>query len=73
MTDSNTKDEKFSYNAAVAELEKILTALQSENTDIDAMVAMTRRAAELIRQCRERLVATDAELRDVLDTLRDPS
>lgn len=71
MNENTNKEDKFSYNAAVAELEKILTALQSENTDIDAMVVMTRRATELIRQCRERLIATDAELRNVLETLRD--
>lgn len=62
--------EKFSYNAAVAELEQILRALQSENTDIDVMVDKTRRAAELIRACRERLTATDAELRKTLEELR---
>lgn len=63
-------NEKFSYNAAVAELEQILRALQSENTDIDAMVEKTRRAAELIRACRERLTATDAELQKTLEDLR---
>lgn len=65
-------DEKFSYNKAITELETILRELQSENCDIDTMVNKTRRASELIRECRARLTATDEELRAVLDTLRTP-
>ena len=66
-------NDKFSYNEAINELKKILDSLQSENCDIDSMVAMTKRATELITQCRERLTATETELRTVLDTLRNPS
>lgn len=64
--------ENFSYNKAIAELETILRELQSDNCDIDTMVAKTRRASELITLCRERLTATETELRTVLDTLRNP-
>ncbi|MDE6395901.1 MAG: exodeoxyribonuclease VII small subunit [Muribaculaceae bacterium] len=63
-------DENFSYNKAVAELDKILKELQSDNCDIDSMVTLTRRAGELIRACRARLTATDAELRKVLESLQ---
>lgn len=62
--------EQFSYNQAIAELEKILRELQSDNCDIDTMVAKTRRASELITLCRERLTATETELRTVLETLK---
>ena len=63
-------DEKFSYNSAIAELETILRELQSDNCDIDTMVTKTKRASELIRDCRARLTATETELKAVLDTLR---
>lgn len=62
--------DSFSYNKAISELETILRDLQSENCDIDTMVSKTRRASELISKCRERLTATETELRTVLDTLR---
>lgn len=63
-------NEKFSYNSAISELEKILNELQSDNCDIDTMVAKTKRASELISKCRQRLTATEEELRAVLDELR---
>lgn len=60
----------FSYNNAVAELDQILKQLQSDSCDIDSMVGLTRRASELILACRQRLVATDTELRQVLASLQ---
>lgn len=69
-TDKNLPDD-FSYNKAIAELDKILKELQSDTCDIDSMVTLTRRASELIAACRKRLIATDAELRDVLASLQN--
>lgn len=63
-------EDKFSYNKAIAEIETILRELQSDNCDIDTMVEKTRRASELITRCRERLTATETELRTVLESLR---
>jgi len=60
-----TKD--LTYSQAVAELEKILRLMQSDECDIDRLAALTRRATELIAECRSRLVATDEELRAILD------
>jgi len=62
----------LTYTQAVAELENILRMLQSDRCDIDRLTLYTRRAAELLADCRSRLTATDAELRDILATL-DPS
>lgn len=56
----------LSYNQAVAELESILRLMQSDECDIDRLTALTRRATELIAECRSRLVATDEELRAIL-------
>lgn len=65
-------EEKISYNAAIDELGKILNNLQSDKCDIDTMVAQTRRAAELIALCRQRLTATEEELRTALESLQQP-
>jgi len=58
-----------SYAALLAELEKIVATLQSDNCDIDSMVSLTRRATEIITELRKRLTTTDTELREVLATL----
>ena len=43
--------------------------MQADDVDIDKLSAMTRRATELITECRSRLVATDEELRQILGDL----
>lgn len=67
LQNTNVKD--MTYRQAVNELDAILREMQSENCDIDKLSAMTRRATELIAECRNRLTATDEELRNILGTL----
>ena len=50
--------EELTYTEAVAELEAIVAKLRGDNCDVDALTAMTRRAAELLAACRARLTAT---------------
>lgn len=59
----------LTYAQAVAELEQILRTMQSDQCDIDKLTAYTRRASELIAECRSRLTATDEELRAILADL----
>lgn len=58
---------EMSYNQAVTELEDIMRRMQSDALDIDLLAAYTRRATELLTECRRRLTATDEELRTILD------
>lgn len=60
---------EMTYTQAVTELEEILRMIQSENCDIDQLTAYTRRATELLKDCRSRLTATDEELRSILADL----
>lgn len=62
--------DKFSYNQAIEQIQAILIELQSDNCDIDTMVKKTSQAAELIKKCRDRLVATEEELKSALDMLK---
>ena len=64
-----TPVDKLTYNQAVTELESILRTMQSDDCDIDRLAAYTRRATELIAECRRRLTATDEELRSILAQL----
>lgn len=58
----------LSYTQAVSELENILKQMQSDALDIDLLATYTRRATELLTECRSRLTATEAELRTILDS-----
>lgn len=69
MEISATPVKELSYREAVNELDAILREMQSDNCDIDKLSAMTRRATELISECRNRLTATDEELRNILASL----
>lgn len=60
---------EMTYNQAVAELDSILRTMQSDNCDIDRLTLYTRRATELLKECRSRLTTTDEELRAILADL----
>ena len=62
---------EMSYNEAVAELEQILRTMQGDQGDIDRLATLTRRATELIAECRARLTATDEELRTILAGMQE--
>lgn len=59
----------LTYNQAVTELEQILRTMQSDNCDIDMLSVYTRRAAELLTECRSRLTTTEADLQNALADL----
>lgn len=66
----DSKDIKeMTYNEAFAELDGILRLMQSDQCDIDRLASLTRRATELIAECRNRLTATDKELKEILADL----
>ena len=60
---------ELTYAQSVSELENILRMMQSDNCDIDRLTLYTRRATELLKECRSRLTTTEEELRDILATL----
>ncbi|MBO5243278.1 MAG: exodeoxyribonuclease VII small subunit [Muribaculaceae bacterium] len=59
----------LSYTQAVTELESILRSMQGDGCSIDSLTAYTRRATELLCECRSRLVATDQELKAIIADL----
>ena len=46
---------ELTYTQAINELDSILRTMQSDSCDIDRLTAYTRRATELLRECRTRL------------------
>lgn len=57
----------MTYTQAVAEIEEILRMMQADSLDIDLLAAYTRRATELLSECRRRLTDTDRELQSILN------
>jgi exodeoxyribonuclease VII small subunit len=57
------------YAEASAELEQILEKVEAGEVDVDEVVALVRRGAELIRFCRERLDAARLEVGKVVADL----
>lgn len=63
--------DKFNYEKAKAELETILEELERGEAGIDILAKQVKRAAELIRLCREKLKNTEREVEGLLDELEE--
>lgn len=64
--------EEIGYGAALAELEGILDEIEDDAVDVDVLAARVKRAAELLRICRERITAARIEVTQIVADL-DPS
>ena len=62
------KTTDFSYDAAMQELQSLVGQLQNDQIGVDALAEKVRRAAELIRLCREKLRQTETDVNEALDT-----
>lgn len=64
------KDNQMTYSQAIAELEKIVREMQSENCSIDNLSAYTTRSLQLLKICKAKLLNTDEELKKILAELK---
>ncbi|MEM9834934.1 MAG: exodeoxyribonuclease VII small subunit [Bacteroidota bacterium] len=55
----------MTYEQALTELEEILTALRTNQLDIDKVEQGVKRASELIHWCRARLRTVEGQLDDL--------
>ncbi len=62
MTDAPIPAKDLPYATAVEELEAILAGLEGDELDVDRLAEQVARAAELIRECRDRIAATRFEV-----------
>lgn len=63
--------ETIGYADAVAELDAILAELDDDHIDIDLLAVRVRRAAELVRLCRSRILAARFEIDQIVAELAD--
>jgi exodeoxyribonuclease VII small subunit len=73
MTDRTPGDpdapDAIGYADALAELERILDELDGDEVDVDVLGSRVRRAAELLRLCRDRISAARFEVEQVVAEL----
>jgi exodeoxyribonuclease VII small subunit len=60
---------EIGYAAAVDELEAILAVLERDDLDIDILGPQVKRAAELIRVCRDRIAAARHDVEQIVADL----
>jgi exodeoxyribonuclease VII small subunit len=63
--------EKITYDKAKAELEQILEELEGGEVGIDQLAKLVKRANELIKLCKDKLKATDEEVKTILESFED--
>ena len=68
MADAATEPE-IGYAAALAELEAILAEIEDDAVDVDVLATRVRRAAELLRVCRDRIAAARVEVTQIVAEL----
>jgi exodeoxyribonuclease VII small subunit len=67
-------DGDLGYAAALGELESILAEIEDDAVDVDVLAARVRRAAELLRVCRERITSARDEVGQIVAELApDPA
>lgn len=57
------------YGVALAELESILAELDAGSADVDHLAERVKRAADLVRHCRDRLGVVRSDVDDVVGDL----
>lgn len=65
------KKKDISYKNALTEIEKIISRLESAETDIDEITKEVKRASELIKFCKQKLYSTESELNEILNNSED--
>ena len=57
---------EHTYKSALKRLEEIEKLIDSDDTDIDGLAALTREARELLKFCKERLYKVETEVGELL-------
>lgn len=58
---------KFSYQESIAELQAILEALEGGEVSIDELALKVKRGKELLKQCQDKLRATEKVIEELVE------
>jgi exodeoxyribonuclease VII small subunit len=64
-------DKKINYTDAILELEKIVAEIEEGEISVDILSEKVKRAAELIKICKEKLTATEEDVNKILDSIKE--
>ncbi|MCM4158643.1 exodeoxyribonuclease VII small subunit [Antarcticibacterium flavum] len=65
--------EEISYTAAHDELQDIVLEMENSQISIDELESRIKRAAVLLKICKDKLFKTEKEVQDVLKEIKDYS
>ena len=63
----------MTYSLALVELQQIISEIESEEINVDVLAEKVKRAAYLIKFCKDRLRNTDEEVKKVLSEIEEPA
>ncbi len=66
-----TKKKQIKYKEAFDEIEAIIAEIEDETIDIDELASKVKRASELIKFCRSKLMKTEKEVKKVLEEFEE--
>jgi exodeoxyribonuclease VII small subunit len=69
MADAAASTDDIGYGQALAELERILDEIEDDAIDVDVLAARVKRAAELLRICRDRIASARVEVTQIVADL----
>lgn len=64
-------EKKISYTEAISELELIVTEIEEGEITIDTLSEKVKRASELIKICKDKLRATEADVNKILGEIKE--
>lgn len=66
-------NEEISYTAAHKELQEIVVEMENSQITVDELEAKIKRAAVLLKICKDKLFKTEKEVQDVLNEIKNYS
>ena len=66
-----SKSKQLTYSQALTELEEIVSAIESEEINVDVLAEKVKRATYLIKFCKGRLRNTEEEVRKALSGIEE--
>lgn len=66
-------NEDISYTAAHKELQEIVVEMENSQVTVDELETKIKRAAVLLKICKDKLFKTEKEVQDVLNEIRNYS
>ena len=60
-------EKEIKYEAAVRQLEDIVSKLENNELDIDELSTELKKAQHLVKLCKDKLTKTDEEIKKILE------